>query len=260
MRAAYARDGFLVLDGFADVATCSALIARAEDLIAGYTPPARAPVFSGVGRSQADIAHFRHSSDRVSFFLEDDGRAVNKIGHALHDLDPVFMDFSRQPRLAALAVGLGLADALLLQSMYIVKAPQVGGEVTPHQDATYLYSEPVTATGFWLALHDADPGNGGLYAYAGQHLGGLRERYRARDGELVTEPLDPTPWPQAARIDLATPAGTLVVLHGLLPHGSDANRSNRPRHAYALHVVDGTSRLSPDNWLQRRPEMPLRGF
>ena len=33
--------------------------------------------------------------------------------------------------------------------------------------------------------------------------------------------------------------GTLVVLHGLLPHASAPNRSARPRHAYALHLIDG---------------------
>ena len=36
---------------------------------------------------------------------------LNKIGHALHDLDPVFDRVSRQPKLAALAHELGLAAA-----------------------------------------------------------------------------------------------------------------------------------------------------
>jgi phytanoyl-CoA hydroxylase len=259
MRAAYARDGFLILDGFADAATCARLIARAEELIAGFVPPARPTVFSTTDQRHAADAYFRESGDKVRFFLEDDGRTVNKIGHALHDLDPIFADFSRQPRLAALARAL-LTDPLLLQSMYIVKGAQVGGEVTAHQDATYLHTEPVSVTGFWLALHDADSGNGGLYAYAGQHHGPLKSRFR-RDGErLFTETLDDTPWPADTRVDLATPTGTLVVLHGLLPHGSAANRSSRPRHAYALHVVDGRAQLSPDNWLQRGPDMPLKGF
>ena len=68
--------------------------------------------------------------------------ALNKIGHALHDLDPVFDRISRQPRLAALARALGLAQPLLLQSMYLFKQPQIGGEVGWHQDATYLHTRP----------------------------------------------------------------------------------------------------------------------
>ena len=52
---------------------------------------------------------------------------------------------------------------------------------------------------------------------------------------------------------------TLVVLHGLLPHASAPNRSHRPRHAYALHIIDGRAHYPSDNWLQR-PDLPLRGF
>ena len=46
------------------------------------------------------------------------------------------------------------------------------------------------------------------------------------------------PTPPDELVPLEVPAGTLVVLHGLLPHWSDANRSGRSRHAYtrALHL------------------------
>lgn len=52
----------------------------------------------------------------------------------------------------------------------------------------------------------------------------------------------------------------MLVLHGLLPHWSDANRSDRPRHAYSLHVIDAMAAYPATNWLQRGPDMPLRGF
>jgi phytanoyl-CoA hydroxylase len=61
-------------------------------------------------------------------------------------------------------------------------------------------------------------------------------------------------------VPLEAPQGTLIVLHGLLPHLSGPNRSARSRHAYALHVIDAAARYSADNWLQRGPHMPLRGF
>jgi phytanoyl-CoA hydroxylase len=54
--------------------------------------------------------------------------------------------------------------------------------------------------------------------------------------------------------------GTLIVLHPLLPHLSRANRSSKSRHAYTLHVIDAAVDYSKDNWLQRSPDMPLRGF
>ena len=71
--------------------------------------------------------------------------------------------------------------------------------------------------------------------------------------------LDPAPWPADDPVPIEVRRGTLVVLHGLLPHASSANRSPRPRHAYALHLIDGRATYSTDNWLQR-PDFPLRGF
>jgi phytanoyl-CoA hydroxylase len=71
--------------------------------------------------------------------------------------------------------------------------------------------------------------------------------------------LDETPWPDVEPVALEARRGTLVVLHGLLPHASAANRSPRQRHAYSLHLIDAKARYTEDNWLQR-PHLPLRGF
>jgi phytanoyl-CoA hydroxylase len=76
--------------------------------------------------------------------------------------------------------------------------------------------------------------------------------------------VDPAPWPQdgpgGGFVPLEAPKGTLVALHGLLPHRSGPNRSERSRHAYTLHAVDGRARYAAGNWLQRGPELPFRGF
>jgi phytanoyl-CoA hydroxylase len=171
----------------------------------------------------------------------------------------VFDRVSRQPKLAALAHEVGLGEPMLLQSMYIFKQPGIGGEVGWHQDATYLHTAPVTVTGFWIALDDADRENGCLLALRGAHRGPLRKRFRRSGEAMVTDELDSTPWPDVEPVALEVRRGSLVVLHGLLPHASSANRSSRPRHAYTLHLIDGGASYDPDNWLQR-PDLPLRGF
>jgi phytanoyl-CoA hydroxylase len=74
------------------------------------------------------------------------------------------------------------------------------------------------------------------------------------------ETLDAPPLPTEGLMPLPARKGDLIVLHGQLPHRSLANRSARSRHAYTLHLVDGTCRYSPDNWLRRAPENPPRGF
>ena len=261
--AAYERDGFLVLEDFLPAAECDALQARAAELVAGFAAPARRTVFSTEDQRHADDRYFSESGDAIRFFFEEAATdqptalALNKIGHALHDLDPVFDRVSRRSELAELARALGLDQPLLLQSMYLFKQPHIGAPVDWHQDATYLYTQPSTVTGFWIALDDADRDNGCLVALPGGHRGPLR--FRRGGGRLATETLDATPWPAVSPVAIEARRGTLVVLHGKLPHASTPNRSSRSRHAYSLHVIDGRADYPADNWLQR-PTLPLRGF
>ncbi len=257
---AYARDGFAVLPDFVPLADCEALKARAAQLVAGFEPGTAPTAFSTGDQAHARDRYFRDSGGDIRFFVEAEAPdQLNKIGHALHDLDPVFDCFSRQPRLAALAACLGLEAPLLLQSMYLFKQPLVGAEVGWHQDATYLRTDPPGVTGFWIALDDADRDNGCLVALPGAHRGPLREWFGYQAGELVSRTIDSTPWPPVEPVALEVRCGTLVVLHGLLPHASTANRSPRPRQAYSLHLIDGRADYPADNWLQR-PDLPLRGF
>jgi phytanoyl-CoA hydroxylase len=262
---AYRRDGFLVLPGFLPPHECDALQTRIAEFVAAFDPEPVRTVFSTRDQGHARDVYFRESGGAIRFFFEEEAtdqpvaRALNKIGHALHDLDPVFDRVSRRPGFAELARVLGFERPLLLQSMYLFKQPRIGGEVGWHQDATYLFTQPITVTGFWIALDDADRDNGCLMALAGGHHGPLRQRFRRSGPTLVAETLDRTPWPNSEPVAIEAPRGTLVVLHGLLPHASAPNRSDRPRHAYALHVIDGCAEYASDNWLQR-PDLPLRGF
>ncbi|MCW5660938.1 MAG: phytanoyl-CoA dioxygenase family protein [Burkholderiaceae bacterium] len=269
LRQRYREDGYLVLPGFKPRHETDALRRRAEQIVEVFDPGAGSGVFT-THRQGADD-WFLGSAERVRCFFEEeafdaDGRlrqpkaqSINKIGHALHELDPVFAAFSHGPIWAELAADLGLPQTQLWQSMFIFKQPGIGGEVHWHQDATFLHSEPMTVTGFWVALEDATVDNGCLWVAPGAHRGPLRRRF-VRAGDAVrTVTLDDTPWPQGAdAVPLEVAAGTLVCFHGLLPHYSAANRSAASRHAYTLHAIDARSRWSSDNWLRRAT--PPGGF
>ena len=122
----------------------------------------------------------------------------------------------------------------------------------------------MTVVGFWVALQDATVDNGCLWAQPGGHRGPLRKRFVLDPaGGTRFEDLDPTPFPEPGGTELVpleATKGTLVLLHGLLPHWSDVNRSATSRHAYTVHVIDGAAEYPPENWLCRGSHLPLRGF
>jgi phytanoyl-CoA hydroxylase len=269
----YNRDGFLVLEDFVTGESCDALRARAEELVRDFDPAGIVSIFSTREQTRTSDDYFLESGDKIRCFFEEhafnsDGtlkqskeQSINKIGHALHDLDPVFDRFSRTPQIEKLVASLALINPLLLQSMYIFKQPRIGGEVTCHQDATFLYTEPLRMVGLWFALEDATVQNGCLWTIPGGHKLGLKSRFvRGEKDGTRFEILDDTPWPDDNLQPLEVKKGTLIVLNALLPHLSRENRSAKSRQAYTLHVIDASAHYPKENWLQRAAEMPARGF
>ena len=265
--------GVLVLEDFVSVEECRRLKERTLELVDEFDPTSVRSVFSALEQTQLGDKYFEESGDKIRFFFEhdafdDDGNlrqstedSLNKMGHAMHDLDPVFDAFSRTAKLAAVVDSLGYQDPVLLQSMYIFKPPRIGGEVYCHQDSTFLYTEPESCTGFWFALEDATVDNGCMHFIPGGHKGPLKKlHYRDEAGNMTFRTLDDTPWPEGATVPAEAKAGTLVIFDGRAPHLSGPNLSDKSRHAYTLHVIDRQSHYPAENWLQRGDHLPLRGF
>ncbi len=268
--------GYLALPGFKPPEELHAAVACAHALVQAFEPSAQASRFSTRDRSQVASAALLASAHAVHCFFEEEAlddsgkltvpksRSINKIGHALHSLDPVYSAFSHGPALATLAADLGLQQPRVHQSQIIFKQPHIGGEVGWHQDASFFVTTPQTVVTFWFALEDATLDNGCLWVEPGGHRGArgvLREQYICEGGQLRMQPLDAKPWPDARQaLALPVPAGTLLCFDGLLPHFSAANRSPHSRLAYTLHATDGRAVYSPLNWLQPNPSQPPRGL
>lgn len=274
----YHRDGFLVVPDAATAEACADLRAAALRIVDEFEPTARHTTFTTDEQQRTTSSEFLDSAFGTWCFFEEgafgpDGElrqskelSINKIGHAMHDLDPTFESFTYTPMLAGIAEDIGLDAGLVLQSMYIFKQPFIGGEVGCHQDSTFLYTDPMTVTGFWFAIEDATLENGCLWAKPGGHRTTLRKQFRrlgpCNDDGAEFVVLDGSPLPAAPDdlVPIEVPAGTLVLLHGLLPHWSDVNRSERSRHAYSVHCISATADYPAWNWLQRPASMPLRAL
>jgi len=262
-------DGYLVLPNYWTADVVLKLRSEISNVILSMDP-LDYPIFTTNEQDrQTSADYFLSSGDKIVPFMEEkatpiaaDGATIpfhsriNKIGHALHDLNTVFHDVSYDPKIGRIARDLGLKKPLAVQSMYIFKQPNIGGEVGMHQDGTFLYTEPQTCVGFWWALDDCTKENGCLYVLPGSHKTGVRRHFRRKPvPEVGTEfvPADTDLWERIGEIPLETSAGTLVLIHNAVVHYSAANTSPYSRHAYSIHTVDGRDDViyPESNWLQK---------
>ncbi|XP_005321112.2 phytanoyl-CoA dioxygenase domain-containing protein 1 isoform X1 [Ictidomys tridecemlineatus] len=275
----FQEDGFLVLEGFLSVDECEAMKQRIGEIVAEMDVPPHCRIeFSTQHeeqlQAQGSTNYFLSSGDKIRFFfekgvLDNKGnflvppeKSVNKIGHALHAHDPVFRSVTHSPKVQALARSLGLQMPVVVQSMYIFKQPHFGGEASPHQDASFLYTEPLgRVLGMWMALEDATLENGCLWFIPGSHTSGVSRRMiRAPAGSWpATSFIGAEPdWDSSLFVPTPVQKGALVLIHGEVVHKSEQNLSDHSRQAYTFHLMEATGTVwSPENWLQPTAELPF---
>ena len=186
----YREQGFLVIENLFDQASLQPVRDAADSIVDQFDIRQHRSVFSTRDHDQGRDEYFMGSAQAVHCFLEQDAlnangdlvrdkhRAINKIGHAMHDLIPEFQTFCQQAIFANILKAIGYSEALLWQTMYIFKQPQIGGEVRWHQDASYLITKPASVVEFWIALDYATRKNGCLWLQPGGHRSALREIYQ----------------------------------------------------------------------------------
>jgi len=269
----FAENGVAVFPNAVSPEALDSLRVRIEQLVDEFDPAGVSTIFSTDDQSHGRDEYFLSSGDKTRFFYEDGvlsntgdllvdkHQALNKIGHAMHDLDPAFSNFCRSAAFSGAAASVGMQDPQLLQSMVIFKNPEIGGEVTPHTDHTFLRTEPQSVVGLWVAIDEATQENGCLWALPGGHAIPVKSRFmRTPDNSGTTmEVLDDTPYPDDGWVPLEAAPGTLIALHGSLPHRSAPNTSSKSRLAFTLHCIEASAEYPDDNWLQR-PDLPLQGF
>ncbi|VVC25452.1 Phytanoyl-CoA dioxygenase [Cinara cedri] len=258
------RDGFVIIDNFLSEKQVNDLKEAGEKLTQNVPADARKNVFIS-SQKQVFNSYFLESAEKIGYFfeknvLDDNGQllvdsslALNKVGHALHRLHPVFEECTYTEKVISVCRALGLINPVVSQSMYIYKNPGVGGEVFAHQDSTYQLTTPDTLVGFWFALDDASMENGCLWMIPGSHKYDLHKRLVCDiDGQIDFQGTFPD-YDNELYVPAEVKKSSLVLLHGKVIHKSHHNTSQCPRHAYAFHVFDkGVSQYCKYNWLQTK--------
>lgn len=218
--------------------------------------------------------YFMTSGDKIRYFFEadvfdDNGKlkmekhlAINKIGHALHALNPKFKAVTFSNKIKNLCKSLEIENPVVAQSMYIFKQPYLGGAVNAHQDSTFLYTEPMKLLGIWIPLEDVTEENGCLSYIPGSHKSGLHNERRMvidKSNPSQTKYTNDTVTYDMSKFQpIIVKKGTLVLIDGLVVHKSEKNLSSKSRHVYTFHLYDQHDCIySTDNWLQPTKELPF---
>ena len=263
----YQQQGYLVLPELFSKKTMDELKDVANKIVDDFDPSSTRSVFSTEDHDKTRNDYFLNSGDKVRCFFEENAfdnkgelkqeksLSINKIGHALHTLNPDFKAFSHCDKISVIARQLGLVQPQIHQSMYIFKQPKIGGVIRWHQDASYFLTDPISVITYWFAIEDATIENGCLQVQSEGPIMPLKEQFlRYPDDSTELKVLHDRPWPtdESAKA-LEVKRGTLVVFNGLLPHFSAPNLSNKSRHAYTLHVTCGNTIYAKENWIQTPP-------
>ena len=263
------NNGFLIIDKFYSNDECRNLKTRAQELISSHLPVDRVYLQNN---NESQYPYFlKNLGNKISFFGEtkvcSNGILPNKnrdfnikeIGYALHDLDPVFDEFSRKRSLAILATSLGLEMPLFTQSSYILEHSKQDSDYLYLQDSSIFNTEPESCTGFWVALEDTKLERGCLLTLSEGRKYPLKKLYKIKDDNLNVFNLNDIAFPRA-NVALESFVGTLIVLNGSLPYIFKVKNNNSSNHTYKLNIVDGRSRYSDDNIVQKNNGYAFSGF
>lgn len=178
-----------------------------------------------------------------------------------HRLDPLFLEPMGLPAVLDIMRYLIGDPVSGLQTEFFYTKPGTRGFAI-HQDNFFVEAPDGCFGSAWMALTDVHPEMGALYVYPGAHRHGLLPVRRLSGG--AGEGQDPNayneevvlPEDTGEPVVVALPRGAVVFLHGLLPHGSLRNDTDRYRYALLCTYLRSGSPFRRGNHA-RREELAL---
>lgn len=160
---------------------------------------------------------------------------------------PVY-DILTHPPIVAIVRDILGEDVIGWGSHFFCKMPGDGKAVAWHQDASYWPLTPSKSVTVWLAIDDADLGNGCMKFIAGsQHVGHLTYRESSEaEHNVLNQTIDNAEQYGDVVVDDLL-AGEVSIHADLLLHGSEANFSDRRRCGLTLRYCTPDVRAG-SNW------------
>lgn len=171
-------------------------------------------------------------------------RMMHPHTHPELSVGPVSLRYMLDGRVGAVLRALFAEEPLAVQSMFYFKPAGARGQDL-HQDNFYLRVKPGTCMAAWVAVDDADEGNGGLVVVPGSNQLDIACPERADASQFFTTEHVPVP-AGLHEMPVNLQAGDVLFFNGNLIHGSYPNTSrDRFRRAFICHYVPrSTSELA----------------
>lgn len=159
-------------------------------------------------------------------------------------------DLMHHPKILACVHDLLGSELIGLAAHYFCKMPKDGTTVSWHQDASYWPLTPSKTATVWLAIDDADIGNGCMRFVSGSHHAGQLE-FRASEADennVLSQTVDGVER-YGSLVDVELKAGEISIHSDLLLHSSHYNESDRRRCGLTLRYCTPDVRAVPGfNW------------
>lgn len=239
---AYQEQGYLVIPevlGPADVDAAQQEIERLHEFAAGEESPPGEATFQFEPHTDVRSEH---------------GRPVLRKIERTDLVSGLFADMARNPRMVAVVAELLGPVLLLFRSTLMLKPARHGSQHGLHQDVAYWPLEPPELVTVSIAISASDAENGCIHVIPGSHRWPVGEWGNiSRHDDAAQTDRDDVDLSQLRDVPLE--AGSAVLFHSNIVHGSGPNHSDRPRHTALYAYFPPTARYAPS-----RPDAPSQTY
>ena len=167
---------------------------------------------------------------------------------ALLAFDTWFLNVARIPEIVDMVEQLIGPDIALWNSSFFAKPARKGSRTPWHQDGRYWPIRPLATCSVWIAVDPSTTENGCLRVIPGSHRQRRLMAHGINGEEGLSLPLElaDSEYDESEARDIVLEQGQVSLHDVFLAHGSEPNRSDRPRRGMTLRYMPTTSVFDRD--------------